>query len=68
MIEGLSAPKGIKKQIFGSCLFFLGALNTMLAIRGGWRVDWFYILLMAVGVFLFIYGGIQKRRRSQCSQ
>lgn len=67
MTEGFKTPKGIKKQIFGSVLFFLGALNTMLAIRGGWKVDVFYILLIASGLVFFIYGGIQGRK-SQDSQ
>ena len=55
------APKGIKKQIFGSVLFFLGALNTMFAMKAGTEVDNFNPLLIFIGIVIFIYGGVQRR-------
>lgn len=50
----------MKKKIFGSVLFFLGSLNTLLTVKGGFKVETFYVMLMLAGVLLFIYGLVER--------
>lgn len=52
-------PRGLNKRIFGSILFFLGALNIMFATKAGFKVELFFIFITAAGVLLFAYGLIE---------
>ena len=58
--KGFKAPKGVKKQMFGSILFFLGGLNTVFSVKAGLPLDAFHVILMLGGGLLFLYGAIQK--------
>ncbi len=60
MGKDFSAPRGVKKQIFGSILFFLGALNTLLSIKGGLPLDGFFLVLMLGGGLIFLYGALER--------
>ncbi len=53
-------PKGLKKQVFGGVLIGLGVINAILAGLSGYELDSFYIILVATGVFIFLYGCIQN--------
>ncbi len=63
MAKDFKSPRGLKKKIFGSMLFFLGALDTMLAVKAGISVETFYLFLMIAGVLLFTYGLIEGLKK-----
>ncbi|MCP4696039.1 MAG: hypothetical protein GY862_04200 [Gammaproteobacteria bacterium] len=56
----MKVPDGIKKQVFGGVLFFLGIVDVMIALTMGFEVDTFYIVLIVLGVFIFLYGTTQR--------
>ncbi len=56
--------KGAKTKLFGVILIFLGILDSMLAWRGGFAVNDFYILLIALGLFLYAVGAIRERSQT----
>lgn len=57
------APKrGVKKRIFGSVLFFLGILNTLLSIKADVEVQGLYPIMIVTGIILFAYGLWQGRQ------
>lgn len=60
------APKrGVKKRIFGSVLFFLGILNTLLSLKADVEVQGLYLILIVTGIILFAYGLWQDRQPHQ---
>ncbi len=60
-MEHAESKKGVKTKLFGVILVFLGALDSMLAWRGGFAPNKFYALLFGSGVFLYILGTIRQQ-------
>jgi hypothetical protein len=60
-VQQREVRKGVKTKLFGVILIILGILDTMLAWRGGFVVNGFYIFLLASGVFLYALGAIRDR-------
>ena len=56
--------KGVVTCLFGVILIILGALNSMLAWRGGFAVSDVYVLLVASGVFIYFIGAVQRGSKS----
>jgi len=54
--------KGIKKQVFGGVLFFLGAMTALLARIIGFELNLFYVVISIIGACFFLYGVIQNNR------
>jgi hypothetical protein len=48
-------------KLFGVVLLALGALDSMLAWRGGFAVGDFALALFAGGAFLFLAGAARRR-------
>ncbi len=59
MAEEFKRPKGLRKKIFGSILFFLGGLNTMFAVKAGFKVETFFVVLLVAGALIFAYGLVE---------
>jgi hypothetical protein len=57
--------KGAIVKLFGVILIFLGALDSMLAWRGGYAVSNLYVFLIAFGIFLYIVGAIRQGTKHQ---
>jgi len=53
--------KGIKKQVLGGVLLFLGVTVSVLDITLGTGIDIFYIVLTAIGISLLIFGTVQNK-------
>lgn len=64
----MTPRRGVKKRIFGSVLFFLGMLNTLLSIKAGVEVQGLYLILIVTGIILFIYGLWQGRQSHQVKE
>jgi len=56
-----AVKKGVLFKLFGVVLIFLGALDTMMAWRGGFAVSATFVVLIAAGMFLFAVGAIKGR-------
>jgi hypothetical protein len=56
----ISAPKGIKKHIFGAVLFSLSAITALLAKTICFELDIFYVAICIVGANLFLHDTMQK--------
>ena len=63
----IAPPKGIKKQVLGGVLVCLGAITALLSRIIGFELDVFYVLISVIGVFLFLYGPLQKNRHELTS-
>ena len=59
-MENTGTRKGVKTKLFGVILIFLATLDGMLSWRGGIEMSDFYLVLFAVGVFLFALGAIRQ--------
>lgn len=59
-----SNNRGVMTRLFGVMLILLGALNSMLAWRGGFAVSDAYVLLVASGIFIFFIGTVQRGSKS----
>lgn len=59
-----SNNRGVMTRLFGVMLILLGALNSMLAWRGGFAVSDAYVLLVAPGIFIFFIGTVQRGSKS----
>ena len=65
MLEETTARrKGAVLRLFGVILVTLGGFDSMLSWRGGFAVSGFYVLLIALGLFLFALGAIRGRNDS----
>ncbi|NIP72466.1 MAG: hypothetical protein GWO16_05295 [Gammaproteobacteria bacterium] len=62
-LSASAARRGAAVKLFGLAFIFVGALDSMLSWRGGFRVDGAYALLIAFGVFLYALGAIRSRSR-----
>ena len=56
-----NSSRGAIIQLFGVILIILGTLDSMLMWRGGFTLNFFYIGLIASGLFLFMIGKIRRR-------
>ena len=54
--------KGTKAQVLGGVLFCLGMMTALLARVIGFELDMFYVVIGIVGVGLFTYGSVQRKR------
>jgi len=59
--EETEVNKGLHFRLFGVVLIFLGALDCLLSWRGSLTVSYFYVVLLALGIFLFAVGHISGR-------
>ena len=59
-----SGKAGSITRLFGVILVFLGALDSMLAWRGGFALNAFYIALIASGIFLYAIGAVRRGSRA----
>jgi len=59
-----SGNAGSITKLFGVILVFLGALDSMLAWRGGFALNAFYIALIACGIFLYAIGAVRRGSRA----
>jgi hypothetical protein len=59
-MQSSGARKGVKTKLFGVILMFLATLDGMLSWRGGIEISDFYLVLFALGVFLFALGAIRQ--------
>ncbi len=56
-------PKaGVKTKLFGVVLLFVGILDSLLAWRGGFAMNSFYVFLIGAGLFLYLVGSIRQGR------
>jgi hypothetical protein len=53
--------------VFGLILIFLGAMDSMLAWRGGFSASEFYSILIFCGVLLFAFGSIRQSQTSEAT-
>lgn len=56
--------RGVKSRIFGVVLISLGALNSMLTMKGGFKPDPFNYLLIIAGVLFVLTGILRDGRRT----
>ena len=50
---------GVLAKIFGAIMIILGSMNCMLAWRGSFQVNSFYLALILLGLALFCFGAIK---------
>ena len=61
---GLDRPepkKGVVTKLFGVIFIFLGALDSMMAWRGGFTVTTTFAILIVAGILLYAVGAIRSR-------
>ena len=51
------------QKLLGVALIFMGFLNTLLSISGGYPLDQFSALTFLIGVILFVHGSAQTWRK-----
>ncbi len=56
--------KGAIIKLLGVVLVFLGAMDSMLAWRGGFAASDFYAVLILAGLALYAIGAVLYRRRA----
>ena len=64
MTANNKSNRGVITRLFGVILIILGALDSMLAWRGGFAVSDVYVLLVACGIFVYLIGVVQRRSQS----
>ena len=62
-VEATISPKGVKTRLIGAGVLFVGALNSLLAWRGGFDGGVFAGALMALGLTLLCIGTIRGATR-----
>lgn len=50
---------GVKTKLFGIVMVFLGILDSLLSWRGGFTASKWYVMLIALGLFLYAVGAIR---------
>ncbi len=58
MEEETEESKGLHFRLLGVVMIFLGSLDLLLCWRGGLEVNYIYVVLLVVGIFLFAIGHI----------
>jgi len=61
MEDQIKEKKGVGLKVFGMSLVLLSSLNLMLSWRGGFSIDLFYPMILAVGVALFVVGTLKGK-------
>jgi hypothetical protein len=61
-MDNLVVKTGIKTRLIGIVLVFLGILDTMLSWRGGFAASQWYVILIALGLFVYAVGAIRGAR------
>lgn len=64
MKQDSQSSRGLITRLFGVILIVLGALNSMLAWRGGFAVSDAYVLLLAAGIFIYFIGAVRRGSKS----
>lgn len=62
MRDGLKPPKGLKKQFFGVVLIIIGLLDIAVTHFMYDQTDGIDLFFIAVGVAVFIFGAVQRRK------
>ncbi len=60
-MEVAAPKKGVKTKLIGVVLIALGALNSMLAWKGGFVLGDFPWWLLGLGVSVFVVGVLRQR-------
>ena len=55
------AKKGVVIKLFGVIFIFLGALDSMMAWRGGFTISTTFAILIVTGALLYAVGAIRSR-------
>jgi hypothetical protein len=55
------SKKGVVTKLFGVIFIFLGALDSMVAWRGGFTVSTSFAILIGIGMLLYAIGAIRSR-------
>ena len=59
------APRrGVAVKLLGVVLIILGVLDSMLSWRGGFALHETYVLLIALGIFIYAVGAIAHGERT----
>ncbi len=67
-MEDAGTRKGVIAKLFGVIMIILGIMDTMLAWRGGFAVNDFYIALIACGIFFYFIGAVRGYRNDSSSR
>jgi hypothetical protein len=58
-MDNLDVKTGIKTRLIGIVLVFIGILDSMLSWRGGFAASEWYVILIALGLFVYAIGAIR---------
>jgi hypothetical protein len=64
----IALPAGALAKLFGVVVIFVGALDSLLAWRGGLPFDGFHGLLAGVGVVIYLFGAIRAQRATRVEE
>ena len=56
---------GLFARIFGVILIILGSMDCMLAWRGSYQINEFYMILIGFGMVLFCFGAVRASGSSK---
>lgn len=54
------SSKGLLLRVLGVVCVLVGALDCMLAWRGGFSISLMYLVFIAAGILLFVLGAIRR--------
>ncbi|HSG95733.1 MAG TPA: hypothetical protein VLA28_09435 [Afifellaceae bacterium] len=60
-LDDRKPKKGVITKLFGVVFIFLGALDSMMAWRGGFTVSTSFAVLIVIGLALYAAGSVRGR-------
>ena len=64
-VQDFQPKKGVKTRLLGVILIFIGMLDTLLALRGGFAANYSYIFFITFGVALYAIGAIRRAHQEE---
>lgn len=66
--DPIAVPAGALAKLFGVIVMAVGALNSLLAWRGGFPLDGFHGLLAGAGIAIYLFGAIRAQRANRANR